>query len=459
MKIKSIQLRHVTHFTDTKLDFIYSNKPITLIMGDQGSGKTTLLKTCHQALTWFSARYKDVRTAGLVMNDQDIMQNRLQSKVDITVSIPTEIGSLPESNDSQQIDTQACDWQLYKTLNKSGTGLSKVETQKLEHLVQLYQNAVRTDSLQGLPFIAYYPTERFVNEISLVSKNNPAIFQPINAYETTAIPFTTFARFFEWFREISDIENAQTAELLNRLVNQQESDDPLEDLSGALIDSYNQMHAPSLSALKDAFKIIFPELSNIYIQYLPKLQLMVTYKNKTMMYQQLPNSTRNWIALVGDIVRRLCLLNPANLYPCLEGEGVLLIDQIDHQLDQNHASIILERLHTAFPRLQIIVTGNRSELLENSAEFQCLKLENNQLHPIQTNAVLKAKFDQMYLNLNLDDGSQEAPAIEELKIEDTLTPNGILQLIQENLDADQQQQLIELLADDNNSSSEQKLHE
>lgn len=257
----------------------------------------------QQALTWFSARYKDVRTAGLVMNDQDIMQNRLQSKVNITVSIPTEIGSLPESNDSQQIDTQAYDWQLYKTLNKSGTGLSKVETQKLEHLVQLYQNAVRTDSMQGLPFIAYYRTERFVNEISLVSKNNPAIFQPNNAYETTAIPFTTFARFFEWFREISDIENAQTAELLNRLVNQQESNEPLEDLSSALIDSYNQMHAPSLSALKDAFKIIFRELSNIYIQYLPKLQLMVIYKNKTMMYQQLPNSTRNWIALVGEIGR------------------------------------------------------------------------------------------------------------------------------------------------------------
>ncbi len=57
-----------------------------------------------------------------------------------------------------------------------------------------------------------------------------------------------------------------------------------------------------------------------------------------------------------------------------EGDGILLIDQIDHQLDQQQAAQILTRLHRAFPRLQIIATGNRSELLEQAERFQCLKL-------------------------------------------------------------------------------------
>ncbi len=42
-------------------------------------------------------------------------------------------------------------------------------------------------------------------------------FSLAHAYEISAIPFTTFIRFFEWFREISDIENAQSAQLIQNL--------------------------------------------------------------------------------------------------------------------------------------------------------------------------------------------------------------------------------------------------
>lgn len=93
---------------------------------------------------------------------------------------------------------------------------------------------------------------------------------------------------------------------------------------------------------------------------------MVTFQGKAMQFQQLSNSLRNLTALIGDIVRRLCLLNPASLYPCEEGEGILLIDAVDHQLDQNMAQAILPRPHQAFPRLQIIASGNRPELLEQA---------------------------------------------------------------------------------------------
>ena len=75
-----------------------------------------------------------------------------------------------------------------------------------------------------------------------------------------------------------------------------------------------------------------------------------------------------------------------------------MIDAIDHQLDQNMAQVILKRLNQAFPRLQIIASGNRSELLEQASEFQCLKLENKQLSPIQLEP-LQHQFDVIYQNL------------------------------------------------------------
>ncbi|TCB55458.1 ATP-binding protein [Acinetobacter terrestris] len=454
MKIESVQLKHALHFADLKLKF--NDKPITLILGDQGSGKTAILKFTYQALTWFAARYKDFRAAGVVMHDQDIMFTRLQSKIDIRVRIPNDIGTLTEASEPQDKALSYCDWQLYKTLNSHGVGTSKAETQQLENLVELYQNAIKHDQLQGLPLIAYYPAERFVNEMNIQSKNNPAVFQTSHAYEISTIPYTTFNRFFEWFREISDIENAQIAQLFQQLVSNpsvQKNRD--NDFLQQLVNAQKQMNAPSLDALKQALNTVIPALDDIYIQYQPKLQLMVSYQDKIMLYQQLSNSVKNWIALVGDIVRRLSLLNPNSLYPCLEGDGILLIDAIDHQLDQNTSQVILQRLHQAFPRLQIIATGNRTELLEHAAEYQCLKLENKQIFDMQLQP-LQDKFDTIYENLVFNEEVIETESLLELEVE-SVTPQTLLQQIQQHLSVEQQTELRRLMDQSDDTSSSHPL--
>ncbi|OTG97095.1 ATP-binding protein [Acinetobacter sp. ANC 4654] len=454
MKIDAIQLKHTLHFADLKLKF--NQKPITLIMGDQGTGKTTILRFTYQALTWFAARYKDLRAAGVVMLDQDIMLNRLQSKIDIRVQIPNDIGTLNESSAVQDQALGYCDWQLYKTLNSHGIGSSKAETQHLDNLVELYQNAIQHDQLQGLPLIAYYPAERFVNEMNILSKNNPLIFQSAHAYEISAIPFTTFGRFFEWLREVSDIENAQIAQLFQQLLSNPSLQKNKEhDFLQHLLHAQKQMHSPHLDALKQALTTVIPALEDLFIQYQPKLQLMVRYQGKNMLYQQLSNSVKNWIALVGDIVRRLCVLNPSSLYPCLEGDGILLIDAIDHQLDQNTAQVILPRLHQAFPRLQIIATGNRSELLEHAAEYQCLKIENKQIFEIQLQP-LQDKFDHIYENLVFNHEVMETDLLLE-PVLDSVTPQSLWQHIQQHLSPEQQNELLGLMNAQDGTSSHQPL--
>ena len=451
MHIQALQLKHTLHFFDIQLQFNYPQCPVTLILGNQGTGKTTLLRFSYQALTWFAARYRDSRAAGLVMQDQDIMQNRLQSKIDIRIGFPEEMGSLPESSQSEPANLQSCSWQIYKTLNSQGLGFSKAETSQLESVLSLYHKARLHDPLLGLPLIAYYPAERFTNEVNLLSKNNPAILQSAHAYEIAAIPFTTFARFFEWFREISDIENAQSAKIMDQILAralQQPENSRGDELARQIEKAQAHLHAPNLTALKQALSLVLPEVSQIYLKYQPKLQLMVTYQQQTFSFQQLPNSIRNWIALVGDIVRRLCLLNPNSLFPCQEGTGVLLIDAIDHQLDQEMAAVILSRLHQAFPNLQIIATGNRPELLEQAQGFQCLKLENKQLHPIHLES-MKTQFDQIYAELELQrnkDLSSEDTLLE--TVTEPVTLLAVLQMIREQLNPEQQQELLALLAQD-----------
>lgn len=404
MQLESVLFKHVGQFHDLSIEFQPDQFPITLIMGDQATGKTTILKNIYQALTWFSARYKDIRTAGVVIADQDIMLTRLQAKVQVQVRISSELEqALPESSTTQPTDTRRCSWKLFKTFNSQGIGISQVETPKLDQMVTLYQKISQQDPLLGLPFIAYYPAERFVQDINLQSKNVAGILQDISAYDLTPLPYTTFARFFEWLREISDVENAHAAHIVRRLMgndfNQHNQSELLQQLQQELIHHPKRLSAPNLYALKKSLHTVFPELTDLYIQYVPKLQLMVRYQDQLIAFQQLSASLKTWIALVGDIVRRLCLLNQQSFDPCLEGEGILLIDQIDQQLDQNMSAEILPRLRQAFPRLQMIVTGNRDELLEHALDYQCLRLEAKGIYQLDLRQS-QQQLSQLYSELS-----------------------------------------------------------
>ncbi|QIO04755.1 AAA family ATPase [Acinetobacter shaoyimingii] len=454
MKIHSLRLRHCYHFADLKIDFKYHDKPITVILGDQASGKTAIIKNIYQSLTWFSSRLKDMRTAGVVMLDSDIMRDKVQSKIEIQVEFNAEIGQLKESTSTQETDLSLASWQLYKTLNTSGIGHSKVDADQLEQLVHLYLKAIQQDPLQGLPMIAYFPSDRFVSEINLLSKNNPSVFLNHSAYELVAIPYTTFARFFEWFREISDIENAQTAQLFQQILKDhnlknEAEDGEKNDLQQTFSNHQPQLHSPCILALKKSLNIIFPEITDLYLDYLPKLQLMVTYKDQAVPFQQLSSSMRNWIALVGDVVRRLCLLNPNSLYPSLEGEGVLLIDNIDTQLDQTMRQNILERLHQAFPQLQIIVTGQSEDLLEFADTYQYLKLDHKMIHDVSL-AEHRTNLNDIYQDLL----HEISPSIDAL-IEPQAVPDAVQSTYEQfqYLSPEQQHEFIQLIVGDDNIST------
>jgi hypothetical protein len=120
------------------------------------------------------------------------------------------------------------------------------------------------------------------------------------------------------------------------------------------------------------------------------------------------------------------------------------------------AQAILPRLHQAFPRLQIIASGNRPELLEQAGGFQCLRLENRQLLPFQ--AAQLQQFDEIYAQLHLEETGPPAgaeadmPALREPALDEDAAESMLLQ-IQQQLNQQQQQQLIRLLNSSDPDSS------
>ncbi len=153
---------------------------------------------------------------------------------------------------------------------------------ELEQLVNLYQQATLQDPLQGLPLIAYYPAERFVNEMNILSKNNPLIFQHAHAYEISAIPYTTFARFLSGFVKSAILKMRKLHSFSNNM-HQPKSMPPDIPLSYKLAQAQAHVQSPSLQALKQALATVLPEIEDLYLQYHPKLQLMVRYHGNSML--------------------------------------------------------------------------------------------------------------------------------------------------------------------------------
>lgn len=452
MQVKSIQLKHTLHFADLYLEFPDQPAPVTVIFGRQGSGKTGLLKTIHQALTWFAARHKEPRTTGLVMPDQDILLGRLQSKIDLCIRFPVEIGSFETSSNQQESDPHLCQWQLYKTLNAQGVGISKAETQTLEQLIQMYQSAQKKDQYIGSPLIAYYPAERLCHEVNLLNKNNPLTFQLVNAYDIAPLPFTAFTKFFEWLREISDIENAAIASAVKTIIQHspKNTHSPSTLFAQQINQAYQQLQHPHFRILQRTLQAVIPEIDDLYVQHQPKLQFTVVSAQKSYSFQQLSSSLKMQICLIGDLVRRLCILNPKSLDPCLEGEGILIIDAIDQQLDTEQAANFLNQLHQVFPRLQIITSSQRRDLIDFSEDWHCMMVTKHGVSPLKPLSS-STHYDDWYSQQLAD---ALLPDLETLHT--SATPTSIeewLALLHKQLDPQQRLALAEQLAPNSDSSS------
>lgn len=466
MKLQRIKLENIGHFSQLNINFAPSQQhvAITIIFGHQNSGKTTLLKHIFQGLNWFAYRHKDLRATGLVIADTDIKADATAAELFIEVQYPHELGDILDEVYTQSRPENICRWKIEKKQQSVGNlNLGTTQLAELDQLVQRYQQQTQHDPLCTTPCIVYYPVERFIYEVNIQGKNTTSTLAPMhNAYDLTAVNFTTFNKFFEWFREVHDLENAQAAQLFRKYLDPQQRFSHQQDFETAWSSIEHAFRLSSqrcISSVRAALKTVIPEIEDIRLDYSPKLALMVKHQTQWIPVLHLPQSTRIWLGLVGDIVRRLCLLNPSSLYPCLEGDGIVLIDAIDLLLDQPHLQQILPRLRRAFPRLQFIVSSQSHDLLDDLQNTQCFQLIDGDIAPLaiaQHQQHLKNIYNtlgQDTKNAQADTRDPHSPILaEELGSQDTpmALQQQILQLAQQ-LNSLELHQLIEQLQQEKES--------
>ena len=179
-------------------------------------------------------------------------------------------------------------------------------------------------------------------------------FTQLSALDKAIESKIDFRTFFEWFRYQEDLENEQKIKLWNK-----------------------RYQDKALQAVRTAIYGIMDGTEHLRIERRP-LSMKLDKNGIPLSINQLSDGEKGALTLFGDLSRRLALANPRLENPC-EGEGVVLIDEIDLHLHPSWQRQIIPALKRTFPHVQFIITTNSPQVLgEIDDTFQIYQITRKQ---------------------------------------------------------------------------------
>lgn len=387
MEIRKIRLNNVGRFTDLEVAFAPTEKhasKVTVFVGNNGAGKTTILKSLATSLSWLAARIRTDNASGSPI-PQDVIKNAVSmASIQVDVADSNFSGEAIRGGDFS--------W----TLSRLRRGRLASRNTSLKDVTQLagfyrYQLSFINENF-STPLIAFYPVERSVTDIPLAIRKSPKAFDQLDGYENSMNSGGNFNRFFEWFRDREDIENETT--ISSSAI---EGVGLIPGIGGAIVAALKAMRHHNqdaqLAAVRAAISAFMPHFKNLRIKRAPRLHMALDKEGHTLNVSQLSQGERTLMALVGDIARRLAMMNPGLENP-LKGAGVIMIDEVDLHLHPQWQRTLIHQLTETFPNCQFILTTHSPLVISDTKDVLCYVLddgeleERNGLYGLDANQVL-----------------------------------------------------------------------
>lgn len=134
-----------------------------------------------------------------------------------------------------------------------------------------------------------------------------------------------------------------------------------------------QENSAELSAFNRVLSTFLDGFSDVAIEERP-LRMTVSKAGARLSLQQLSDGERSFIAMLGDLVRRLALANPLLANP-LEGHGVILIDELELHLHPRWQREVVEKLRASFPNIQFIATTHSPFVIQSLRPGELITLD------------------------------------------------------------------------------------
>ena len=319
---------------------------LTVLAGVNGSGKSAVLDALAILLSWVVARIRHAGGTGRPIRDLDIHNQANYAMIRAEARAP-EIVSWQQASAPGSVS-----WQIVKTR----PGHPRAPDASLLGLIsqvakQIQINIAESQERCNVPLLAYYPVNRAVLDIPLRIRK-PHKFSLLEAWDESLTSAANFRIFFEWFRNREDLEN-ENRKYRDQLIRPDDWEFP----------------DTQLQAVRQALKAFLPDFSQLTVRRNPPLRMTVFKQGQEMRVDQLSDGEKCLIALIGDLARRLSIANPKKQNP-LEGDGVVLIDEIDLHLHPGWQRMVLPKLADTFPNCQFVVSTHSPQVVGEVAAEQ-----------------------------------------------------------------------------------------
>lgn len=343
MKIKHLSLLSFRGIEKLELDF---SERTTAFVGVNGVGKSTVLDALAIALSQLTWRINGHPQKARPIAVDDIRQGASFARIELTVDLrgqPVTWATVTNRKKGNHNDPMRS-----SDLNALNEAVRQLNAE-WEHVESDRQDPY------DLPLAVYYDVNRAVLDIPMrvreQLRNNPyEVYQDALDHGGA-----DFKRFFIWFRNREDYENEQRRDEL-------------------------KFRDKALEAVRSAVGA-FTEFKDLRIRRSP-LRMTVVKRDQEFNVGQLSDGERNMLALVGDMARRLSVLNPSLANPN-EGSGVALIDEIDLHLHPRWQREVVAKLEKTFPHCQFLITTHSPQVLGELKPESVVLLRDGELvgHP------------------------------------------------------------------------------
>lgn len=304
----------------------------TVLFGKNGSGKSSILDCLAILLSRVSAGLSHNRAGAgrRQLLDHDIRNGSSVTNCQISVLH----------------DNETYSWSLSKA-RKTSVGRIQHKNE-VKTLVQHTLNSLERNPNASIPIAVYYPVNRAVLDIPIRIRKKHE-FDQISAYEGALTSGADFRLFFEWFRNQEDLENEFRARLTSSYIDSQ------------------------LEAVRVAIYSFLPGFSNLRVTRNP-LRMVINKGERQLEIGQLSDGEKCMLAMVGDLARRLAIANPELKNP-LEGQGVVMIDEVELHLHPSWQRSIISAFTQTFPNLQFILTTHSPQVLGEAYQMKAYMLQ------------------------------------------------------------------------------------